>query len=791
VRGRQALVLSAEVGLALITLAAVAGMQRLFDGGGWAGPLLGNAIAAHATAGWLRRRGAGLPLTAAAMAIAAGLVTSWMIYWSTTWTGIPTGATWTAMSDDLSGAWSIYQDVVAPAPVVPGFVLASALALWCIAYAADWAAFRLWVPFEASLPAGTLFLFTALLGTETGRGWAVALYASALLLFLLLHRMARQDGSSHWVAERRETGHRALLTVGVSLAIVAVGAGTLLGPAVPGADSPGILDPRELRAGNEPRRTISPLVDIQTRLVDQAQVDLFEVRSPQRSYWRLTSLDRFDGQIWSSSGDFGRAQGRLPESVAVVTASEVFDQQVTVLALAAIWLPSAYEPRAVDVDGVVVRYDDESATLIVDNDVETSDGLVYRVTSASPRLSSEDLSALSGEIPGSVRARHLGLPDDLSPRVTELARQLTIDAGLTAPADQARAIQDHLRRFTYDLDVGPGHSDRALETFLFETQRGYCEQFAGSFAAMARSIGLPARVAVGFTTGEADPDDPERFVVRGEHAHAWPEVYIPGAGWVAYEPTPGRGIPFAEPYTGVPEQQAASADPGTATTAPTTEPSATLPTAPTGTNPPQIPSDDLATGGGPTDPDTDDRRGGLLGALERVAPALAAVALLVVFYVLVFPLALLVRRARRRRQASTPDDRVDLAWRESVEAGALVGFAERPSDTHPERAEQLAALLPSVAPAVRRLAHTVEAVTYGPDDVAEAAAEEAVLAAEAIQTAAREAADRRAWLQQWLDPRPHARGWLQRRSMRQRRITTTARGDLEVERELVGSPDRG
>ena len=119
-------------------------------------------------------------------------------------------------------------------------MVASCLALWVVAYIADWAAFRLWVPFEATLPAGTLFLFTALLGEAAGRGWSVALYAGALIGFLLLHRMARQDGSSHWVADRRVGREplappRRLAGSGCSPS----SAGSVLWPAVPGARSPG------------------------------------------------------------------------------------------------------------------------------------------------------------------------------------------------------------------------------------------------------------------------------------------------------------------------------------------------------------------------------------------------------------------------------------------------------------------------------------------------------------------------------------------------------------------------
>lgn len=784
---RRPLVVAAEVGLAAVTLAAVLGMSRLFDGGGWLGPLAANAVAAHVVAAALRRRGLSLPVAGALMVVAAALVATWTSYWSTTVAGIPTGDTWTAMQADLGNAWTLYQHVVAPAPVERGFVLASCIALWFTAYVADWAAFRLWVPFEATLPAGTLFLFTALLGAPRGRGWAVALYAGALLAFLLLHRMVRQDGSSHWVADRRAMGHRSLLTAGAGLGVVAVLAGSVLGPSFPGADSPGVLDPRSLR-GDDSRVTISPLVDIRSRLVDQATVEVFKVRSPERSYWRLTSLERFDGRIWSSSGSYGKADGELPKAVDADVATETFEQSFSISSLAAIWLPTAYEPRAIAVEGLHIRYDEDSATLIVDNDVPNSDGLVYKMTSASPRIAAEDLSGLTGEAPEEIRDRFLALPADFSPRVRGLAEELT--AGATSPAEQARALQDHLRTFEYSLNVQPGHSENAIEDFLFETRIGYCEQFAGSFAAMARSIGLPARVAVGFTPGDEDPADPGLYSVRGEYAHAWPEVFIAGAGWVAYEPTPGRGMPNAEAYTGVPEAQAAASNPGGFDVAPPTTAGDTIPSGPSTTlarNP-----DANVQAGGPQDGGGGQNDSApvrlVLRPLARVAPIVGGFLL---GYALLFPLGLLLRRTLRRRRATTPLEQIELAWLESVEEAAAVGFQEQPSDTYFERAHHLASALPKAESAAFALAGRLEAGTYSAEGADEDDAVVAQAAAEEIRTATRELAPRLTLVGRWFDPRSLVRGWRRDHTARQRRITLTARGDLEQERELVGSSDRG
>lgn len=787
----RGLVRAAEVALVGVTVAAVLGMSRLFAGGDWIAPLLANALVAHGLAAVLRRRRTAVGVAALVMTAAAGLVICWTGAWSSTTFGIPTGDTLDVLRTSFSDAWGLFQADQTPVPALTGFVVASALAIWLIAFVADWAAFRLWVPFESTLPAAVIFLFTALLGTDRGQVWGVAIYAAAVLGFLLLHRLARQEGTSHWVAERRAAGHRSLLGAGAVLAGLAVVVGAVIGPELPGADAEGLLDPRDLGDQEAPRVTISPLVDIRARLVDQRDVEVFTVRSTARAYWRLTSLERFDGRIWSSSGSYGKANGNLPESHRIEATTEAVTQSYDITNLAAIWLPSAYEPRSFSGEDVDVRYDERSSTLIVSSKVPSSDGLRYQVTSTSPRLTPEDLDGTARNLPRDVLDGYRDLPDDFSDAVRQLALDLTAEAA--TPYERSRALQDYLRTFTYDLSVPPGHGGDALETFLFSTKRGYCEQFAGAFAAMARAVGLPARVAVGFTPGETEPGDPTVFHVRGENAHAWPEVYFAGAGWVAFEPTPGRGMPNAEAYTGVPEQQAAAGDPSTATTVAPNQGA-------TPTNPGTTPADDGALTPDGQDGGTgdDDRAGGGGGSqdsplerygvdpLRRLLPYLVGA---VVLYLLVVPTALLAHRRRRRARAAGPDQRVALAWVEAMEEAELIGYRERASDTYAERARHLGAALPSAGAGAAAMAEARDRSDYAPEG---AGPEEVVLAtqgAAAVTAAVREVVTGWARLLRWLDPRPALRTWRQERSSSRRRIATVTSTEPDRTPVDVGAPD--
>jgi transglutaminase-like putative cysteine protease len=587
------------------------------------------------------------------------------------------------------------------------------------------------------------------------------------------------------VSERRSDGRRSLLVAGSSLGVLAVLVGTVLGPNLPGADSPGVLDPRDLNEQDNSRITVSPLVDIRSRLVDQSNTEVFTVRSSARAYWRLTSLERFDGRIWSSSGSYSKADSDLPEAVRTDVAKENIDQTYTIAALAAIWLPSAFEARSFSTDTEVeARYDEESSTLIVDNSVPTSDGLTYDVTSAAPRFDAAELAGDTEPPADDIAEAYLGLPNDFSPRVRQLAQELV--AGQPTPYGRALALQTHLRTFTYDLSVQAGHSGDVLEQFLFDTQRGYCEQFAGSFAAMARAVGLPARVAVGFTPGEADAADPSLFRVRGEHAHAWPEVYLEGAGWVPFEPTPGRGIPSAEAYTGVPEAQAAAGQPNETVEAVPTTPS----TAAAGTEGQPTPPEQTDSAAG-EQPDAADEADEPDSNLERFVTkplrrAIPWVLLALVLYAIACPSLLHLQRRVRRRRAESDGAQIALAWTEASEEASLVGYESSPSETYAERARRLADTVPAAGTEALHLARLIEAAHYTPDGAPSAAVADAWADSATVQRSARDQATWRSRVVRWFDPRPPLRAWQAERLAGQRRITTVPTGERTTDGVLVG-----
>jgi len=724
-RSRDQLVLVDEIALAIVTFAAIVGMHRLFVDGSYRGPLIAQALIAHVVVTVLRRLGVKVLPAALITAGAAVLVLTWTRFPDTVHWGLPTGQTLRQAGDDLEAAWRLFGKVRAPAPVENGFLAASGAAIWVLVFVADWAAFRVSATFEALLPATTLFVFAAALGGSGSPFAGAAVFAGAALLFVLLHRTSNQERTSRWAGEHHSQGRWSLLGTGAALIATAVVAGLIAGPKLPGAEAEPVVAWRDINRDKPTRVVTSPLVQLQTKILDQPDVELFSVESEQPSYWRLTSLDQFDGQIWRQSYSTSDAEGKLPQAIDSAARTDTVEQTFQILRLASVWLPAAYEPVAVDTGADPADYDEQSSTLMVDRDVSDSDGYSYKVTSALPLWSAAELRAASTDVPKPIEDVYTDLPGDFPDRVTQLANDVTADAA--TPYDKAVALQDYLRGpdFTYNINVGPGHSEDALQHFLFESREGYCEQFAGSYAVMARAIGLPARVAVGFTWGVRDRFEPDLYRVRGNHAHAWPEVYIGEYGWVPMEPTPGRGLPGGEAWTGFPGVQDDTG--GAAATLDRPETAANGPGGNAGSADSRAPGEGLGLdgiGGTASSSSSDDNNSGLGDALGR---AVLPVAIALGAYLVLVPCLLAGQRALRRRRAATPSARVRLSWLTATDRAREAGVVLPASLTFTESAERMAAALPESAGGARQLALAMELITYAEvaatDDDVDTAAE--------------------------------------------------------------------
>lgn len=161
----------------------------------------------------------------------------------------------------------------------------------------------------------------------------------------------------------------------------------------------------------------------------------------------------------------------------------------------------------------------------------------YRVSSFVSVATPEELRDAGEEYPAWVQDIYLNLPDSLPARVRALAQRQTAQA--ENPYDKALAVQAYLRSLRYTLDMPPvPFAGDGVDHLLFTVGGGYSDYFASGMAVMLRAVGVPSRLAAGYTPGEKQDDG--SYVVRDRNSHAWTEVFFPGYGWVEFEPTPGR-----------------------------------------------------------------------------------------------------------------------------------------------------------------------------------------------------------------------------------------------------------
>jgi transglutaminase-like putative cysteine protease len=302
----------------------------------------------------------------------------------------------------------------------------------------------------------------------------------------------------------------------------------------------------------------NPLVGLRRDLVRGPDVPVVEVTTddPHPSYLRIAVLNRFGENEWSAGNRTvpvtNDADGLLPGLLGVATwvKRSTYDYRVTIgPRFDSRWLPTQAPITEIHADGDW-RFDTRTMDFLAGPQQGSAAGMDYRMTAVDLDLDSADLAKAQAS-PGSVGNSYLDLPDDFPKSARDLAKSVTA----SAKGDFAKAVtlQNWFRDdggFVYDDSVPIGSSPGDLESFLSTAnggRRGYCQQFAASMAAMARALGIPARVAVGFLA--PDRTGPSRWVYSTHDLHAWPELFFSGAGWVRFEPTPAARVPEVPGYT--------------------------------------------------------------------------------------------------------------------------------------------------------------------------------------------------------------------------------------------------
>ena len=168
--------------------------------------------------------------------------------------------------------------------------------------------------------------------------------------------------------------------------------------------------------------------------------------------------------------------------------------------------------------------------------------LAYTATASVSTAAPNTLRSAGTDYPAWVTDTYLRLPDTLPGRVRGLAQGIASEPG--NPYDKAIALRDFLLNYAYNLDITAPPKDRdGVDFFLFDSQQGYCDYYASSLVVMLRTVGIPARYALGYAPGLFDGDR-QTFHVRELNYHSWAEVYFPGYGWVTVEATPANALEF-------------------------------------------------------------------------------------------------------------------------------------------------------------------------------------------------------------------------------------------------------
>ena len=699
---------AATIAAALATMTASLSVVPLFDSGRWIVPTA-LAIMAMAVVGAFSRAVAlPAPLQPVLQVLALLTLLTVMFAQPAAALGIFPGPVALGELQDLTRvALDEAEAALAPVPTTDTLLLLSVGGIGLVALTVDTIGVTLRLPALAGIPLLLVFALPAAVIRGGVPWWLLPL---AVIGWLLLLAADARDDARSWgpLLTRRsgaQTGPRAhprvprprASTAGaaVQVALVAVLAALLLPTVIPGLTEPVWVSPTGDRPGigGEGPVSVDPFASLRRDLVDNPDREVLRYRTTSEvpGYLRLVSLDSFDGVTWRASEAPVRVPASeplgLPDLPGISNIAEsAWDIRISDLDNAQLPVPYAGSVITGAGEPLDERWTWDPQTRTVGGIGVSSRNAEYAVAAYDVDPTRAELRDATKRAPDSL-LYYLQLPEGISPQIATLAEEVTANA--QTPYARAEALVDWFTQdggFSYSTNVVTPPGADPLESFLDE-RIGYCQQFAGTMALMAREVGIPSRVVVGFTGGRLTDDG--EYVVQARNAHAWPELWFAGLGWVRFEPTPRVGAGVTQP-----DYSRDRADRET----------------------PETPTPEEAP-----EPQTPDAAAPLAGTSTGGPPvALVIAAVVGVAILLALPTLIVAWRRRRRTSLVDPRRRIEATWRDLGESLTDLGWTWSSATTPRESANALARQVRLGEPeraSLRRLVWWIEQVRYAPPSV--------------------------------------------------------------------------
>jgi transglutaminase-like putative cysteine protease len=555
---------------ALVTIGVpLAGLAPFLRGDSWWFAAMTMATACIA-ASWAVRAAGARPVFGIAASVVVWVVASqWFFAPGTALLGIvPTPETIDTIVAGCVDAGSQIQVQTIPADPVVSIIQLVAMACGLLAILADAAIVVRFPAFIGALALGLFLVPSAVQTREVDTVRFAATTASFLLLLWLAARVDRR-------AARRDTSvrsGRSPLTA-FALGSAAVVCALVIPAVTPGLSSQAFADststgrfPSIYGAGIDPVIQLGRDLRRTTPILSLSYV----TTADEPLYLKMVDLNDFSTGTWQPDATAQDVVEQLPSPVGL--ADDVERTSVTtdmsIEGLRSEWLPLPSPATGLDNAGPGWGADPDTGVVTLPANRNDSRGDDYTVESLVLSPSAEQLAAAGTSVPPELNSL-LQLPADLPEVVSDVATQVT--AGATNSYDRAVALQSYFTSGEFDYSTETpvegsfdGSNAEALAAFL-EVKSGYCVHFAATMATMARVVGIPSRIAIGYFPSAAATryiDGEPQYEVLTDQLHSWPELYFDGIGWLPFEPTPSLGISVPE-YT-LPAYAEQSADSGAA-----------------------------------------------------------------------------------------------------------------------------------------------------------------------------------------------------------------------------------